>query len=61
MSIFKWLYEQFNPPKTERKLFEEEAWRNLRYKQSIEGKRQAEINKEIHEIESKYFDDFHPM
>ena len=29
MSIFKWLYEQFNPPKTERKLFEEEAWRNL--------------------------------
>lgn len=60
MSIFKWIYEQFNPPKTERQLFEEEAWRNLRYKKSKEGKWQAEIEKEIRKIESEHIDDINP-
>ena len=60
MSIFSWLKDQFNPPKTDDQIFREQAWQNLKYQKSKEGKRQAEIDKEIRKIESKYADDINP-
>ena len=60
MSIFKWIYERFNPPKTDDQIYREQAWNNLKYRQSPEGKRQAEIEKDIRDIEKKYIDDINP-
>jgi len=60
MSVFSCLKDQFNPPKTDRERFEEEAWQQLRWRKSKEGKRQAEINKKIRKIEEKYSDDINP-
>lgn len=57
MSIFKWIYQQFNPPKTERQEFEDQAWKNLKYRKSPEGKRQAENEKIIRDVEAKHMDD----
>ena len=61
MSIFKWIYEQFNPPKTEDQIYKEQAWNNLKYKQSPEGKRKAEIDKEVREIAYEHEKDVNQM
>ncbi|MBQ6503782.1 MAG: hypothetical protein IJI57_07705 [Flexilinea sp.] len=58
--IFRWIKEQFFPPKSERQLYEEAAWKNLRYSKSKEGKRQTEIEEEIQRIEENNIDEINP-
>lgn len=60
MSIFKWIYQQFNPPKTDNQNFEDQAWKDLKYRKSPEGRRRAEIEKEIRKQEAKHMDDINP-
>lgn len=60
MNLLKKIKEEFFPPKSDRQRFEEEAWRQLRWKKSEEGKRHAAFEKEAREIESNYMDDINP-